>query len=89
MSDDKKNRSIVKKAFVFKEESVTKQKASAFNVEFIEKSDVKTPPPEEDKKPIVRKPFLRRGEGQQCLGNKAKSIEPVGRVKGHQRKDSD
>lgn len=81
MSDDKKNRSIVKKTFGFREsESNNKPaKASAFNVDVVEKSDIKTPPPEEEKKPVVRKPFLKRGEGQQCLGNKAKSIEPVKR----------
>jgi len=45
----------------------------------VEKGEIKTPTPEEEKKPVVRKPFLKRGEGQQCLGNKAKSIEPAKR----------
>ena len=66
MSDDKKNRSIIKKTFGFREQESNNKvaKASAFDVEFIEKSEVKTPPPEEEKKPVVRKAFLKRGEGQ-------------------------
>ena len=66
-------------------------KASAFNVETVEKSPIKTHPVEEEKKPVVRKPFLKRGEGQQCLGNKAKSIEPVKQRSqvGHKRMGSD
>lgn len=49
MSDDKKNRSIVKKVFGFKEQESNNKvnKASAFNVEFVEKSEMKTPPVEE------------------------------------------
>ena len=91
MSDDKKNRSIVKKSFGFKEtdSSMKAARASTFNVDVVERSEAKTPPLEEEKKPVVRKPFLKRGEGQQCLGNKAKSIEPAKRSQGHKRMDSD
>ena len=66
MSDDKKNRSIVKKTFGFREQDSNNKmaKASAFNVEIVDKSPIKTPPVEEEKKPVVRKPFLKRGEGQ-------------------------
>ena len=88
MSDDKKNRSIVKKSFGM-DSSTKPARASAFNVDVVERSEAKTPPLEEEKKPVVRKPFLKRGEGQQCFGNKAKSIEPVKRSQGHKRMDSD
>jgi len=67
MSDDKKNRSLAKKTFGFREQESNNKpsKASTFCVEFVEpKSEIKTPPPEEEKKPVVRKPFLKRGEGQ-------------------------
>ena len=81
----------MKKTFGFRESESNNKvaKASTFNVDIIEKSEIKTPPPEEETKPVVRKPFLKRGEGQQCLGNKAKSIEPVKRSQGHKRMGSD